>query len=144
MKSNQQSSLFQTQCPLGVVGCNRSHGNPAKAKPRKRLLRSGDELAVLGAESVSRDSDPRAISAIDFAIVSVARKGGSFTAEDVREEMMLNCLKHFTDIPEFHPNLLGARFLLLGKQGVIEPCGYVKAERTARRGGILRVWRKKL
>jgi hypothetical protein len=130
----KQPSLFpsQTQCPLGIRGCNRSHGNPAKAKPRKRLLRSGDELAVLGAESVSKHADPREVLAIDMAILDCAEAYPTFTSDDVRRL-----------VTPSHPNLMGGRFLILAREGKIEPCGYVKAERSARRGGILRIWRAK-
>jgi hypothetical protein len=130
----KQPSLFQmpsqTTCPHGITGCTRSHGNPAK--PRKPSLRSGDELAVLGAESVSKNSDQAEVKAIDSAILVCAARGRAFTADDVRAM-----------IEPSHPNLLGGRFLILARQDKIEPCGYVKAERPARRGGILRVWRKK-
>jgi hypothetical protein len=96
-------------------------------------MRSGDELAVLGAESVSKHADEAEVAQIDGAILLCARSGRAFTADDVRAM-----------IEPSHPNLLGGRFLILARQDKIEPCGYVKAERPARRGGILRVWRQKL
>src|SRR5262249_9083801 len=96
---------------------------------------SGDELALEGAKVVSTN-DRRAAEQIDLAIKVLANEGLPFDADDVRDILPSNF--------QFHPNLIGARFLALSRvEQAIEPCGFKKSSRPTRRGGVMRLWRKK-
>lgn len=94
--------------------------------------KNGDELAVAGAKLVTKHAPSIEVGTLDAAIMMLARTRESFTAEDVRERAG----------SDWHPNLIGARFLYMSRvANIIEQCGYTKSARIKRHSGIIRVWR---
>ena len=94
---------------------------------------NGEQLKLAGQAKVSRKY-PAEANEIMAAIELWARTKKHFTAEDVRNTVRL---------PIPHPNLLGSCFGTAHVQGIIEFVGFKEATRSARRAGVLRVWKGK-
>lgn len=85
------------------------------------------KTTALAAVNDAAPAPDRAV--IDAAILRVARRGGAFSANDVRELL-----------PEVGP-LMGARFNALARRGLIERVGYVPSTKGNTHGHPVAEWR---
>lgn len=76
------------------------------------------------------DSRWRAIA--KHEIQRLADSGQTFTAETIRDRI---------GGPIGSPNAFGALLSHACREGLIEPCGYVQAQRATSNGRVLRMWK---
>ena len=91
----------------------------------------GDELRDQGVRKVYEAEDDGWKVRAEAAIYVLAKRGQSFTAEDVRAVVG----------DPTRPNAMGALFRLASAHGIIERVGFSKPVRPSRHASMMAVWR---
>jgi hypothetical protein len=94
-------------------------------------LTAGEQLKMSGLFAADMAASDDWKSRWDEAIGYLARRGGPFTADDVRE---------IAGDPTDHPNATGARFLAAARAGLIRRVGYRSATHEGAHARMVSEW----
>lgn len=115
--------------PSGTTAGEETHAEPEPLRPSP--LSVGHVEKVRGMRAADEAASSTWKAAWDAAIVTLARAGEPFTADDVRR---------IAGPPADHPNAAGSRFTAAARAGVITKRGYRESERAVLHRHPIAVW----